>query len=335
MRRFGATVTLFMLRTAWVLVVLLFGSPAMATDPTPRELSAAADEDFRAHRWDDAAAKLSRAIAIQDGAAMRFTRGQCYEKMGRLAAALNDYEKADQLGGYRDQELYRRLSERRASVRGRVPTIRLRLPPDVDRASVTVDGSAVQVTQVAIPVDPGVHVVTVTAPGRRPYSRTVKLTERAEFAETIELPVAEEVRAGIDVEPAPVAPAEPRHVGRWVLPTLLGLEGAVAVGGGIVLGQSLVAGGDAKDRMLAVQGRLTVDSACDGAAQSGSDCTELRDAASDRSAADTRTVIGSVMLGAGVAGGVATLLLWKGDGQTRSVAVGAFANGLVIAGRFQ
>jgi hypothetical protein len=110
-------------------------------------------------------------------------------------------------------------------------------------ADVAVDGRFVGRAPIASPPEltPGPHVVSVSAPGRRPVSRTVRI-ERGE-----------PYTLRVDLEPT-----AQRVVARW---TLAG-AGAFALAGGVSAILALVAEADAKDARSGLpQGRTTPDDA--------------------------------------------------------------------------
>ena len=112
--------------------------------------------------WAGALALLKDVAAVKSTPQVRFNMALCEEKLGKLVAALGDYElaaadaraeKADQVA----EEVEGRLE----SLRQRIPKITVKRGSGAEAASVAVDGVSVgdQVIGTPMPTDPGPHTV--------------------------------------------------------------------------------------------------------------------------------------------------------------------------------
>lgn len=147
--------------------------------------------------WAGALALLKEVAAIKSTPQVRFNMALCEEKLGRLVAALGDYElaaadaraeKADQVA----EEVEGRLE----SLRQRIPKITVKRGSGAEAASVALDGTSIgdQVVGTPMPTDPGPHTVEAKAPGFKPFRKALRLAEQQ--SETVELVL----------EPEPVPP---------------------------------------------------------------------------------------------------------------------------------
>jgi hypothetical protein len=147
--------------------------------------------------WAGALTLLKDVAAVKSTPQVRFNMALCEEKLGKLVAALGDYElaaadaraeKADQVA----EEVEGRLE----SLRQRIPKLTVKRGSGAESAAVVVDGVSIgeQVIGTPMPTDPGPHTVEATAPGFKPFRKSVRLAEQQ--SESIE----------VMLEPEPVAP---------------------------------------------------------------------------------------------------------------------------------
>ncbi|HEU4410385.1 MAG TPA: hypothetical protein VFS43_34340 [Polyangiaceae bacterium] len=166
--------------------------------------------DEQAGRWGEALAKFQRVLKIKETASGRFHAAYCEEKLGRLASAYADYKRALELARSTQGPDRKLIVEQSAeSIRGleaRVPEVSLRLPKGVEGARVSVDDVEVPAERAAgpLPLDPGPHTLSVSAPGRKPFGLNVLLKERDRPTVVVNLePLA------APPAPAPAGPAAP------------------------------------------------------------------------------------------------------------------------------
>jgi hypothetical protein len=241
---------------AWILALLVVTSP-LAADPVSAEivlaraLFAEARTAEDAKDWALAASKLRDAIAIKETGGLRFHLAYCEEQQGLLVEALVDYERSDDLTAGTSEDFRAQLPTKRESLRRRIPTITLLVPPQPPNPTLTVDGHAMPpaVLGKPIPLNPGRHVVVVTAPEHAAFTTAVLLNETdAVVANAILSPLPKRAPMST-LKPAPVAmaaaqpPPIPDASANAGLPTrtyvLIG-EAAVALGAvGVGIGYTL------------------------------------------------------------------------------------------------
>ncbi len=147
--------------------------------------------------WAGALALLKDVAAVKSTPQVRFNMALCEEKLGKLVAALGDYELAasDARAENADQ-VAEEVEGRRESLRLRIPKITIKRGSGAEAAGISIDGVSVgdQVIGQPMPIDPGPHTVEATAPGFKPFRKSMRVAEQQ--SESVE----------IVLEPEPVAP---------------------------------------------------------------------------------------------------------------------------------
>ncbi len=166
--------------------------PARAQSHTPtkeetqvaRELFEKALLDERGKDYAAALEKLEKAIALYETPGLRFHLAFCEEKLGHLAAALADYDRAKrnaEIEGKKD--VLAEVQGPLASLSKRVPRIVIRIQnaPKGDALTLTLDERPLQAAVVGtdLPVDPGRHRITARATGFAVESEVVDASEGA------------------------------------------------------------------------------------------------------------------------------------------------------------
>ncbi len=182
-------------RALWPLLVVVLIAPGVGAQGggapgAPGDVQAAralfeeARRDEQAGRWGEALGKLQRILQSKETASVRFHAAYCEEKLGELASAYRDYERALELARSTQGPDRKLIVEQSADglkdLTGRVPELVLQLPRDVEGVRVTFDGTEVPAARASGPlrVNPGLHVLNVSAPGKKPFSREFSLSER-------------------------------------------------------------------------------------------------------------------------------------------------------------
>jgi len=268
--------------------------------------------------WTGALTLLKEVAAVKSTPQVRFNMALCEEKLGKLVAALGDYElaaadaraeKADQVA----EEVEGRLE----ALRQRIPKITVKRGSGADAASVALDGVSVgdQVIGTPMPTDPGPHTVEAKAPGMKPFRQAIRVAEQQ--SETVELV--------LEAEPAP--PAAASGPGGGVRSGSKGarIAGFVIGGVGIAsLGASGVFYGLRASKISHLDS-LCPSRQCPSKAQQ-----------SDIDAGKRDTTIANVTLAVGiaaVAGGV-VLVLTSGPSSEPSVALAPAPGGAQLVGKF-
>jgi hypothetical protein len=211
MRRLLAPLTI-----ALGLSVLSASSAALA-QPSP-DTRAAAAALFEAGRklvgegkFAEACPKLEDSQKMDPGMGTLFYLSDCYEKIGRTMSAwvgFRDVAAQARLAGQPDREKFARA--RIAALEPQLMRLKVVLRPGVEpsAAAVTRDGAAMSpsVFGTPIPLDPGAHVLSATAPGKEAWESKITLKDPGQTV-TVEIP------ALLDKKPGAAEPPPPRSAG--------------------------------------------------------------------------------------------------------------------------
>jgi hypothetical protein len=296
------------------------GAVARADDDTSQRaaevLFSEARDLMRDSHFEEACPKLAQSQELAPALGTLLNLGVCLEKVGRTASAWSRFRSAASEAASKHDDAREQFA--RAHIKDLEPVLaRLSVEVAPEAASnhprVELDGTALAAASwgVAIPVDPGEHVVVASADGRRTFSKRVAVAASTREVVRVDLLPAESSRASGAANAergatSPPADAAPRSQGRSAQATaglIVGGVGAVATATGLVLG---------------VVAKVRYDST---SASCPSDrCTpQARDT---RNGAYDVAFASSVLVGAGLAtlagGGV---LLWTAPRSTAGVAV--------------
>jgi hypothetical protein len=220
---------------------------------SPDELAAAralfgeALRDEEKNHFAAALEKFQRVAAVKETPPVRYRIGTCYEGLGRRAQAFASYQATVRLGESEPQssDVVQAARARMDALSKRVARLTLTLASDAPpEAEVRIDGENVGALRDAVPLEPGSHVVTASAPGRAPFRSELTLYEGAEASLAIPLdsaappaqttPVAEtrtQTQAVHDRGSGELVPASSWRTLGWV---------AVAGGGALLVGSTVV-----------------------------------------------------------------------------------------------
>jgi len=280
---------------------------AQETPPDPATEAYTQGATFASEgRWEEARAKFEEAVAIRATPVSLFNLAQAERNLGRLKAAKQHFIAARKLA---DREaagdVARLVDDALAEVNPRVPRLVLRLPADAARVAVRIDGQPAEIVEDEVELDPGKHVVEVSAAGEQPYVR--------------ELVLVEGQRASMDVRfPRPAAPPLQTDASSTKETPDTSTTRSGPPAGAIVLGgvgvAALVAG-----TVFHVRRNSKLDQAADGCVRTGDGwrCpTSLEndpDHLALRDAADTAETWRNVLFGVGGAALVGGGLWWALD----------------------
>ena len=300
--------------------VLAVALPAYA-DPSESEVVAAREMFQQARaleresKWPEALDKLVAVGQVRMTPQVRFHIALCLKNTGKLVAARNAFEDARREGTKQGaDQVVLEAGEHIADLVARTPQLRLEVPGDVANLEVSIDGQrvAVSILAVPLPLDPGTHQLSVTAPGRQTFEEAIKLEERKVSEIAVTLPVAEGPPPVAVVtpiaKPAP-PPAAPKPIEEGNTNTTVGW---VALGGGAAL---LVGAG------ISALVRGSAISEIDDQCPSHQNCDPSLQDTRDR--AQTFGVLSGVLGIVGVAAaGTGGVLLWTAsDGRPDAAAI--------------
>jgi hypothetical protein len=263
--------------------------------------------------WAGALTLLKEVAAVKATPQVRFNIALCEEKLGRLVAALGDYElAAADARAERADQVAEEVEARREALSQRIPKLTVKRGSGAEAASISLDGVSLgdQVIGTPMPADPGPHTVEATAPGFKPFRKSLRVAEQQ--SETIEVVLEAEPT------PPPSAAASPQAGGRSRVP------GYVIGGVGIA---SLVASG------VFYGLRAGKISKLDDACQDRVCPPEMQ---SDIDQGKLYTTLANVTLAVGLAAvaGGAVLVLTSGPSSEPSVALAPAPLGAQLLGKF-
>ncbi|MBK9265268.1 MAG: hypothetical protein IPM54_36480 [Polyangiaceae bacterium] len=254
-----------------------------------------------AKRYADACEKFARSLELDPGMGTQFRLAECYEKLGRLASAYEQYlavADAAKEAQKKDRELVAR--KRADALEPRVARLTIVIGAalvDVPGLEVVRDGAVVpkELWGTPIYIDPGDHVVTIKATGRLPLESKLWAEGAARLVVNI---------TSLEKPPPPAAPP------RSKVPAI-----AMGAGGGlgIILGATFL--GIRAAKISEAEGlRDTIQAAgghCrpDRPAEYAGNCDALSSATSTGDALGTSSII-SFVVGAGALGAMGAYLLW-------------------------
>lgn len=318
-------------------VSVVFAGPSARASDESREK--AAQEFFvqamrlmQAKKYADACEKFARSQELDPGMGTQFRLAECYEKLGRLATAYEQYlsvADAAQEAGKKDRETVAR--KRAEALEPRVARLTIVISPnllEVPGLEVVRDGTVLSKEQWGTPsyIDPGDHLVVIKATGRVPLESKLWAEGAARLVVNI-----------TSLEKPPPVAAPPRSK----TPAIF-----MAAGGGlgVLLGATFLGiraakiseAEDLRDTIKGAGGHCRVDRAPQFADQ----CASLSGATSTGDALGTASIF-SFVLGAGALGAAGVYLLWP-DPKAQQTGKNVFVvptvtpnySGLTVMGSF-
>jgi hypothetical protein len=205
------------------LLTLAAATPARASEPAREARAAAGCAEFEA------------ALVQRPEPGVRIELAECYAQLGRTASAWAQYREvasaARQAGA---NELEATARKRTKALEDQLSYVTVNTWKGQE-VLVARDGTPVEgaVLGTAIPLDPGSHVITASAPGKRGWSKRIELGSHRDHVTVSVPPLPDDVSLSPDLrEPAPLAP-EPAKTATFdsVQRTLGILAGALGIAG--------------------------------------------------------------------------------------------------------
>ena len=189
---------------------------APAGGESAEELFARGKELVLEKRFAEACPLLERSRTLDQGIGTMLWLGDCYEKNGQLASAWNEFKAAASSAARRADDRERVALRRVAALEDRLTRLLVVVPPEraVDGLEIRRDGILLSPEEVAagIPLDPGVHTISASAPGRKAWSATIDVPSRPDVV-AVNVPLLELAGSSSPVpaapESAPSAPSVP------------------------------------------------------------------------------------------------------------------------------
>jgi hypothetical protein len=187
-----------------ILVLSLFApSAATAADPPKGGTDPIAAERIfyeartlmNQSRWSEACPKLEESLRLGPGLGTAFNLADCNEHLGKVMTAWAGFLDVATQARQTNQPDREKLARKRAqALEPRLPMLFIEVRSTTPGLTVHRDGVPIEgaIWNVPIPVDPGTHRVTASAPGRRTSETTVESTEgkTARVSVPSDLPVA-------------------------------------------------------------------------------------------------------------------------------------------------
>jgi hypothetical protein len=160
-------------------------------------------------RFAEACPKLEESQKLESAVGTLLYLGNCYEQTRRTASAWASYRAAAEAARSEGQpEREKRALERAVALETLFARIVVVVPPEARMAGLMVkrDGAVLGEASwgVGVPVDPGSHLVEASAPGKKPFSRAVRLPATSATV-TVTVPKLEDAGAGAG---GPIASAQ-------------------------------------------------------------------------------------------------------------------------------
>jgi hypothetical protein len=244
---------------------LLLATTTASAQPSPGPEKAAAQALFdeaqalgKDGKWEAACPKYAESLRLDPAMGTRFYLAQCLENTGKLASAWTYYlEVADGARAAGQKKREEAATERAEALKPRLPRLAIKVPEALRALAgleIKRDGVVVGEAQwgTGIPVDPGKHALTASAPGKKPWSTEIELKQEGQSVD-VEIPALAS-NAPPPPPPPPVVvqprlpppppppPPPPGMAGRRVAGFVVGGAGVVGLGvafglGGAALGK--------------------------------------------------------------------------------------------------
>lgn len=198
----------------------------------------------------EACPKLEESQRLDPGGGTQLTLALCYEGAGKFATAWAAFSEALTIAKRDNRPERAKIAQDKIdTVAAKMAYLTVVVPPEVASASPEVkrDGSVIRSTVwgTAIPVDPGEHLVEVTAPGKKKWARKVTAGGSEGLKITLKIAKLEDEdgagpgKGGGD-DKGPETPPKDGAGGSWKKPTGITLlvVGAIGVGVGGYFGLS-------------------------------------------------------------------------------------------------
>jgi hypothetical protein len=176
------------MRGAGVGVLAAAWLAAAAVQAEPRDPAAAQalfDEARileRSQRYAEACAKLAESQRLDPGIGTQFHLADCYEHEGKIASAWAAFLEVASIARASAQSDREKAAQKRAAkLESRLPKLQITVPASSQIPDLTIARDdmvvGVAVWDSAVPVDPGDHTITASAPGRRAFTQSVRADE--------------------------------------------------------------------------------------------------------------------------------------------------------------
>jgi hypothetical protein len=189
-------------------------------------------------RYAEACPKLESSQRLDPGAGTLLNLAACYDKNGQSASAWVTYTDAATASQDRHPDWAQRANDRAKALFPTLSRLTIEIPSPPEGVEVKRDGKTLDSGSygVAMPVDPGHHVVDVTAPSKKPFHKELDVAGQAAQESVVVTLEAVPVQQTAHVELQPVQHTETRNTGRGNGLRIAGLTTAGVGLAGVVVG---------------------------------------------------------------------------------------------------
>jgi hypothetical protein len=166
--------------------LLSVGSPrpafAQSDSATARALFSEGRKLMGEKRYEDACPKFEESLRLDQGMGTQFNLAFCWEQLGRTASAWALFlDVAASARAVNQPERESAARERAAALEPKLSRLTIRVPASTEGLELTRDGVSVgrAVWGTAVPVDPGTHVLSASAPGKQSWKQQVSVASAA------------------------------------------------------------------------------------------------------------------------------------------------------------
>ena len=131
-------------------------------------------------QYEQACAAFEGTMDLEAGLGTMLRLADCYDQLGRTASAWALFRDAQSLATKLEDDLREQIATARARELGaRLSLVRLEVPDGTNIQELTLAGARIPraMWHASVPVDPGSHAVTATAPGYRSWESRVEVPE--------------------------------------------------------------------------------------------------------------------------------------------------------------
>jgi hypothetical protein len=202
---------------AGALLALLIASPARAqVSDEDKALALQLFDEGRslmtAGKLDEGCRKLEESRRLDPLPGTLLNVAVCHEQQGRTASAVAEFREAKALAE-RDQRTDRvaLADQHLKALEGKVSSIVIVVPPEVDRLDLNITRDATPVGRAAwgtrLPVDPGPHAIEASAANKKPWRLVLTVGPNGDVQTATLVPLEDAPAEPAPSAPAPVAPA--------------------------------------------------------------------------------------------------------------------------------
>ncbi len=164
-----------------------------------------------AGKFAEACPKFEESLRLNRGIGTQFNLADCWEKTGRLASAWGQFLEVAagaRAAGQPDREQVAR--DRASALEPKLSRLVIEVAATPPGLEVKRDGATVgaAVFRTPVPMDPGLHVVEATAPGKLPWKGEVSVPSKPATV-SIRVPELEPEPRALNADPAPAASTPP------------------------------------------------------------------------------------------------------------------------------